>query len=424
MITTNLSINRNRLENQLKILSQFGRNEEGGIDRTTFTPAELEARKWLIEQFKAINLNVKVDEAANIWATRKGYEGLPHITFGSHIDSVPNGGIYDGALGVLISLEIMTRLYEAGKETRHPFTCVSFSAEEPNPFGLSTFGSRIVTKRLRAKDIKGIKNKEGLPLEVALNSAGGDFDNIERAQIDSKTIAAFLELHIEQGKRLERNQIPIGVVTSITGIYREKLRIIGEANHAGTTMMNDRKDALTTASECILLLESICRDHPSDEVVGTIGELHIKPNAANIIPEEVELTVEIRGKTEEEIRQVVSSWECALKRVFQNRKHMKLDRQVFLNQPPSPMDRDVIDSIETAAKQLSLKTLRLGSMAGHDATHMATITRSGMIFVPSQNGKSHCPDEFTGMDDIEKAANTMLHTLLLLDQSLNNKEGS
>lgn len=410
------------MENQLKRLAQFGKNEEGGIDRTTFTQAELEAREWLIEQFKAIKLKVKVDEAANIWATREGKKTLPHIVFGSHIDSVPNGGMYDGALGVLISLEIMTRLHEIRKETRHPFTCVSFSAEEPNPFGLSTFGSRIVTKRLRAHDIKEVKNQEGLSLESALNAAGGDFDHIERAQIDPKTIAAFLELHIEQGKRLERNQIPIGVVTSITGIYREKIRIIGEANHAGTTMMNDRKDALTTSSECILLLESICRDHPSDEVVGTIGELHIKPNAANIIPEEVELTVEIRGKTEEEIRQVVSSWECALKRVFQNRKHMTLERHVFLNQPPSPMDTAVISAIESAAGQLSYKFMHLGSMAGHDATHMATITRSGMIFVPSRKGKSHCPDEFTSMDDIEIAANTMLHTLLLLDQSLNDKE--
>lgn len=414
-----LRVNPARLEQSIRDLAMFGRNEHGGLDRTTFTSAELAARGWLKEQLAEIALEIRVDQAANIWAMREGSETfLPPIAFGSHIDTVPNGGKYDGALGVLIALEVMRLLQEHEIVTRHPLELVSFSAEEPNPFGLSTFGSRAVTKKLKRTDITDVKNPGGQLLTEALRSAGGDPIRFEDAARSPGELSAFLEVHIEQGKRLLERNIPVGVVTAITGIYREIVVVSGEANHAGTTLMEDRNDALTASSEIILALEKACRNHPASEVVGTVGRMVITPNAANIIPEKAEFIVEIRGKSREEIQEAITAWESSISIIEQERSTI-VQRTVMLDQPPAPMDDEVIRVSQEQAHSLGYPYHLLGSMAGHDATHMASITRSGMLFVPSIGGKSHCPDEESRMEDIEKAANVLLHTILELDQRLN-----
>jgi len=414
-----LRVNPVRLEQSIRDLAMFGRNEHGGLDRTTFTQAELAARDWLKEQLAEIALDIRVDQAANIWAMREGSETvLPPIAFGSHIDTVPNGGKYDGALGVLIALEVMRLLQEHEIVTRHPLELVSFSAEEPNPFGLSTFGSRAVTKKLKRTDIMDVKNPAGQLLTEALRSAGGDPDRFEDAARSPGELSAFLEVHIEQGKRLLERKIPVGVVTAITGIYREIVVVSGEANHAGTTLMEDRNDALTASAEIVLALEKVCRNHPASEVVGTVGRMVISPNAANIIPEKAQFVVEIRGKSREEIQEAITAWESCISAIEQERSAI-VQRTVMLDQPPAPMDDEVIRVSQEQAHSLGYPYYLLGSMAGHDATHMASITRSGMLFVPSIGGKSHCPDEESRMEDIEKAANVLLHTILELDQRLN-----
>ncbi|WP_081417277.1 Zn-dependent hydrolase [Paenibacillus sp. Soil522] len=414
-----LRVNPARLEQSIGVLAMFGRNEHGGLDRTTFTSAELAARDWLKEQLAEIALELRVDQAANIWAMREGSDSfLPPIAFGSHIDTVSNGGKYDGALGVLIALEVMRVLQEHEMMTRHPLELVSFSAEEPNPFGLSTFGSRAVTKKLKRTDITGVKNPAGQLLTDALRSAGGDPDRFEDAARSPEELSAFLEVHIEQGKRLLERNIPVGVVTAITGIYREIVVVSGEANHAGTTLMEDRNDALTASAEIVLALEKVCRNHPASEVVGTVGRMVITPNAANIIPEKVQFIVEIRGKSRGEIQEAITAWESFISVIEQERSAI-VQRSVMLDQPPAPMDDEVIRVSQEQAHSLGYPYHLLGSMAGHDAAHMASITRSGMLFVPSIGGKSHCPDEESRMEDIEKAANVLLHTILELDQRLN-----
>ena len=413
-----LRVNLARLEHSIHTLAMFGRNEHGGLDRTTFTSAELAARDWLKEQLGELSLEIRVDQAANIWAKRMGSETLlPAIAFGSHIDTVPSGGKYDGALGVLIALEVMRLLQDHEIMTRHPLELVSFSAEEPNPFGLSTFGSRAITRKLKRTDIIGVKNPAGQLLTEALRSAGGDPDHFEDAARSPEELSAFLEVHIEQGKRLLERHIPVGIVTAITGIYRETVVVSGEANHAGTTLMEDRNDALTAASEIVLALEKVCREHPAAEVVGTVGRMVISPNAANIIPDRVELIVEIRGKSREEIQEAITAWESCISVIKQERS-ANVQRTVMLDQPPSPMDDEVIRVSGEQAYSLGYPFHLLGSMAGHDAAHMASITRSGMLFVPSIGGKSHCPDEESRMEDIEKVSNVLLHTILELDQRL------
>ncbi|MDT8861365.1 Zn-dependent hydrolase [Alkalihalobacillus sp. MEB130] len=421
MKMTQYRINSERLRQSIEKLATFGKNENGGLDRTTFTEAELEARDWLKTSLKKANLQVRVDEAANIWAKKEGQlNDLPVITFGSHIDTVPNGGKYDGALGVLMALEVMQVLEENQIKTRHPFELVSFSAEEPNPFGLSTFGSRAITGKLKTKDIEQVIDSAGNVLTEALKGAGGNPTHFERSVRSPNELAAYLEVHIEQGKRLLNHQIPVGVVSAITGIYREEVTVFGEANHAGTTLMDDRKDALASSSEMVLALEKICSEYPENEVVGTVGKLMVLPNSANIIPAEVRFTLEVRGKTKEEMKDVIEKWENDVKQIQINRS-VRIDRSVLLNQDPAPMDALLIKKTEEAAKHLGYESLLLGSMAGHDATHMASITRSGMIFVPSIDGRSHCPEEFSRMEDIEKVANVFLHTLLALDCELNSE---
>ncbi|MCR1289577.1 Zn-dependent hydrolase [Shouchella clausii] len=414
------TINGARLQQKIEELGQFGKNEKGGLDRTTFTSAELAAREWLQTQCVSLGLDVKCDPAANIWAFRNGRQPLPAISFGSHMDTVPNGGMYDGALGVLIALEVMERLNEERIETRHPFALVSFTAEEPNPFGLSTFGSRAVAGKLTKQDLEGVTDDNGLLLTEALRQAGGDPDRFEDTHALAPPLSAYLEVHIEQGKRLVTSSIPVGIVSGITGIYRELVTVTGDANHAGTTVMVERKDALAAAAEVVVAVEQAAAEMQAEEVVATVGTLDVRPNAANIIPGQVEMVVEIRGKTSAEIdavRHALNSQIAELAR----RRGVSIKQETFLSQAPVPMDQSLIDTFAEQADSLGYKTLTLGSMAGHDAAHMAAVTRSGMLFAPSIGGKSHCPEEASALCDIEAAANVLFHALLKLDQNLDQK---
>ncbi len=414
-----LRVNAARIQARIQELGEIGRNAGGGMDRTTFTPAELEARDWLQDRLRELKLDVRVDEAANIWARREGMDGgLPAIAFGSHLDSVPNGGRYDGALGVILALEVMQVLHERGFSTRHPFELVSFSAEEPNPFGLSTFGSRTVAGKLGRKDLEGVRDRNGTLLVDALRAAGGDPDRFERARRRPEELAAFLEVHIEQGLRLLERDIPVGVVSAIAGIYRENVTVIGEANHAGTTLMENRKDALMAASEMMLAFEEACREHPSEETVGTIGKIENEPNAANIIPGKVRFHLEIRSKTRAEIGEVLDEW-VRRAEAISARRGVRLERKLLLDQHPVAMDPLVMGICAAEAEKLGYASYTLGSMAGHDAAHMAALARAGMLFVPSLAGKSHCPEEESRITDIEKTANVLLQSLLALDHQLN-----
>jgi beta-ureidopropionase / N-carbamoyl-L-amino-acid hydrolase len=413
-----LHINIGRVESNLRYLATFGLNEAGGIDRTTFTAADLAAREWLKSKLRELELDVRVDPAANILARRHGTEEkLPAIAMGSHIDTVVNGGRYDGALGVLLALEVMHALKERGYRTRHPLELISFAAEEPNPFGLSTLGSRAASGKLTKAELEGIRDPNGALLTDALRAAGGDPDRFDLARIDPRSLAAYLEVHIEQGKRLISQGKPLAIVTAITGIYREEITVIGEANHAGTTLMRERFDALTAASEMILALEAVCKAHPADEVVGTVGKLGIAPDAANIIPEKAAFTMELRGKTQAEIQETLNAWDAKIADIVFRRK-VKLVRRTILDQPPVAMDSQVIGTFAQISGMHGYEALLLGSMAGHDAAHMASLARAGMLFVPSIEGKSHCPEEESRSEDIEKAGNVLLHAVISLDQTL------
>ena len=413
---TLLRINVQRLQENIEELGKIGLNQHQGLDRITFSDHDLQARQWFIEKLKALQLSVKIDAAANIWTTLPSESDLPPIIVGSHLDTVPNGGKYDGALGVLIGLEILTTLQENNVQTKHPIGLVNFTAEEPNPYNLSTFGSRVVTGKLKKADIEHVHSKDGISLVTALAAAGGSVEQIETAQLKPSDITAFLEVHIEQGKRLLNKSIPVGIVTAITGIYREEITFTGEANHAGTTLMTERNDSLVAASKFVVAFEEIVRLDPSDEVVGTIGQFSILPGAPNIIPNEVKLLMEIRGDKAEKITNVLEKVNTVFKEIM-SEQPIKIDRTIILNQLPTDMNDDVINAFERAASP-EHPYLFLGSMAGHDATHLASITKSGMLFVPSIDGKSHCPEEYSRIEDIEIVSNVLLQAIFNLDDAL------
>ncbi|WP_283608239.1 hydantoinase/carbamoylase family amidase [Faecalispora anaeroviscerum] len=414
-----LTIHRGRLQSNLLKLSEIGKNPQGGIDRWLCSEADVSARGWLRDYWKHhTDTEFHTDAIANLWAKSKGTLPLAPLVIGSHHDTVSNGGMYDGALGVLMATEILQTLQESGKKLRHPLWVVSFTAEEPNPFNISTLGSKVLGGVLKYKDLKDVTHMQtGQTLADAIQQIGGNLEEIDHLQIQDGQVAAFLECHIEQGRRLADQKFSSAAVSTITGIYREIITVTGTANHAGTTVMRDRQDALCAASEIVLLAEKTAAALHSDEAVATVGFLQIKPNSTNIIPASTEMILEMRTSDPGKKKEFLHLLTQGVDYIAESRG-IQIQRKTILDQQPMPMNPAVIKAVEQGIEQGGQTAVRLVSMAGHDAAHMARVTRSGMIFAQSVNGKSHCADEAATMDDIEFTANAMLAALLVLDEEL------
>lgn len=443
-----MKISRKRLEENLFELGKIGRNNIGGIDRALGSESDRRARKWLMEYWQqSLGLSTRLDAIANMWVRYEGTESLPPIVIGSHHDTVPNGGMYDGALGVLGATEIVQTLKERDIKTRHPIEIVSFTGEEPNPYNVSTLGSKVLSGRLVKEDLEKLTSYiDGSSLAECIRAVGGDISKAEEARLKENDVRAFIELHIEQGKRLYEKGITSAAVNCITGIYRENIMVIGEANHAGTTIMNDRHDALLAASEFALLYEQLVRAEDREDVVGTIGYVKVFPNAASIVPGSVELILELRC-CDEMIRQRIREGIATAAKTVEEKRGVSINRKLNLDQKEMPMERVVIDAIKQGIMEVEIKKeheqaekdvypdknpvekrldgqekniepLELVSMAGHDAANMQRVTKSAMIFVQSINGKSHCPEEDTDIYCIEETVNAMLQAVLILDKEM------
>lgn len=414
-----MQINKERLERNLYSLGAIGKNAEGGIDRALSAKSEDEARKWLIDYWKEhLAQDTGIDAIANLWTERIGKDALSPIVIGSHHDAVPNGGMYDGALGVLAATEVVETLREQNITTRHPITIVSFTGEEPNPYNVSTLGSKVLSGRLTGSDLEKLKHQEdGSSLQECIKKLGGDITKADEIKIKEGEISAFIELHIEQGKRLIQKKQACATVSWITGIYRENITIYGDANHGGTTVMRDRQDALLAACEWNLAFEELVKKEENDEVVGTIGQLSVFPNAVSIIPGKVELVMEIRTCDPEIRKRITIALNQTADRI-ETKRGVKIERKVNLDQPAMAMDKKVMEVITRGIESIGEPKTEYVSMAGHDAANMARVTKAGMLFVQSEKGKSHCPEEYTGIEAIEKAANALLKAVLLLDEEL------
>jgi N-carbamoyl-L-amino-acid hydrolase len=416
--SSKLHIQSQRLQATLEKLSEFGRNPEGGVTRLGYSDTELPAREYVIALMKQAGLEVRADAAGNLFGRRAGSENLPILLFGSHIDSVVKGGNFDGDVGSLGAIEVIRALNEDGVKTRHPLEVVVWMNEEGNHFGLSTMGSGIAAGLL-GPEILERKDEQGLTVADWLRRYGQDPAHLTGARIAPGTLAAYLELHIEQGPNLEASKIPIGVVQGIVGLKRWRCVATGLANHAGTTPMDHRKDALAAASRDLLAVRDVVRAEQGRQV-GTVGYMKAEPGAVNVIPGRVEFPIELRDLDAAKIDRL---WEQIQRKLKPIDKEENVETRCteFDDIAPARTDSAVQAAIREAAKSLGLPTMDLPSGAVHDAQQMAKLAPFGMIFIPSHDGISHSPKEFTSWPDVANGAEVLYRSLLLVDAQLNRK---
>lgn len=408
-------IDPQRLQATLEKLSAFGRNPEGGVTRLGFSQADLDARTYVMGLIKDAGLEVRVDPAGNIFGRRAGSEQLPTLLFGSHIDSVPKGGNFDGPLGSLGAIEVIRALNDANLTTRHPLEIVIWVNEEGPHFGISALGSGVAAGVL-GPEILERKDDEGLTVADWLRRYGQDPSRLTEARIAPGALAAILELHIEQGPVLEETKVQIGVVTGIVSLKRWKCVTIGFANHAGTTPMNRRKDALAAAAKHLLSVREIARAE-SGAQVGTVGYAKAEPGAPNVIPGRVEFPVELRDLDAGKIERM---WQLIQQKFAQADKEEGVETRcdVINDIEAAPSDPSIQGVIREAARSAGLSTADIPSGAVHDAGEISRIAPMGMIFVPSRDGISHAPQEFTSWEDCANGVEVLYRSVLLLDQRL------
>ena len=399
-----------RLERRIHELGRFGANPEGGVSRVAFGAADIAGREYVKSLMRDAGLEVRVDAAGNIVGRRAGTgPALPAIMTGSHIDSVPKGGNYDGDVGVLGAIEVAELLRAAGIATRHPFEFVVFADEEGGTVGSQAMAGRLGDPAL------GVTSHSGLTIGEGIRAIGGDPARLAEARRVPGSVAAFVELHIEQGAILDESGIDIGVVEGIVGIRWWDVTVEGVANHAGTTPMNRRRDALVTASELTLAANRVASTTPGTQVA-TVGRISAEPGAPNVIPGRVTLTLEIRDLSADKMESVFRAVEAEAKRIAEARGTSIRFKEVELALTPAPTDERLRTVVESAAASLGLSHRRMPSGAGHDAQDMAHVAPIAMIFVPSQGGISHAPREYTAPADLANGADVLLRTLLAIDR--------
>ena len=409
------TINSARLNGSLEELGRIGDTPEG-MQRLAFTPADMAGREYTISLMRRAGMGIHIDSGGNIVARKGGsVPNLPALALGSHTDTVPCGGKYDGALGVMGAIEVVQSLADQNLTLKHPVEVLDFTNEEGTRFHRWLFGSRAMAGMLEADDLTAVDD-EGISLSTPLADVGGNMSRVKHAGRGKDELAAYFELHIEQGPTLHQTGTPIGVVTGITGRWVYGVEITGTANHAGTTPMAARQDALVSASRLVLGVQhmasglEICR-------VGTVGNIQTYPNAVNVIPGRISMGVEFRdvdmgalSAAEEEFRRMAAE--------VAHSDGVTIDVKRFENTQSVPITQQMQDLVAAAAERTSLAHKRLPSGAGHEAQAMATITDTAMIFVPSVDGVSHAPGEYSTPGDCANGAQVLMNLLLLADEGL------
>lgn len=408
--TPSHTVSKKRLLENLKKLSEFGINKNNGNDRVAYSDFDIQAREHIIEYLKNLGLKVEVDYAANIIARKEGAnKKLKPIIFGSHIDAVPNGGHYDGPLGVIGGIEALETILDNKVITSHPLELIIFTNEEGGVFGSRALAGKLSDDALEVKTASGFTNGEGV------DRLGGNQNRIFEVAKSSNDYHAFIELHIEQGNFLNKSNIDIGVVTGIVGLKWWEVTITGFANHAGTTPMDERKDPMITAADFILLVKSIITNVPGSQV-GTVGKIEAYPGAPNVIPGKVKLSLEIRDLKESKIDFLFREIEKKAKIIASNNDSTISFSSIDINASPALMNKQIQSLIIDAANELNYSFKKMPSGAGHDAQDMAVIVPSGMIFIPSVDGISHSPKEFSSEEAVYKGTNILLQTILKIDK--------
>src|SRR5215471_794255 len=406
-----LRINGSRINQHLQGLSEFGKNPQGGVSRVAYSDADRQGRDYAMRLMREAGLEVSLDAAGNIVGSRAGSDlSLKPLMIGSHIDSVPEGGNYDGDVGSLSAIEVAQLLAEHHIQTRHPLQVVIFQNEEGG-----TVGSRALGEGLSASDkLLALTTSSGKTVREGVVFIGGDPERLVSAKRAPGSIAGYLELHIEQGGTLEREKINIGVVEGIVGILHSDVTIDGFANHAGTTPMDQRRDTLLSAARFIVKVNQVVTSLAGRQV-GTVGWIKPQPGAYNVIPGRTVLGLELRDLDEKKILAMFEQLRTEAKQIgAMNNTTFSFTDPVVTH--PALTDTGFQNMISETAKQLDLTAKVMPSGAGHDAQEISRLGPVGMIFIPSVGGISHSPKEFSRPQDIENGANVLLQMVLKFDR--------
>ena len=397
-----MRIDRRRLEASIEELGRIGETNKGGLTRLALSDDDRRARDRMVAWMREAGLSVRVDRMGNIFGERAGTEALPPVMMGSHIDSVPTGGKYDGQLGVLCALEAIRTLNDHEVQTRHPVMLVIFTNEEGARFQPAELASGVMAGKIALEDAYNTRDKDGIRLVDELERIG----YLGPEPCVARPLRAYLELHIEQGPYLEEEGRSVGVVEGIVAISWSRVTIHGVQDHAGPTPMRTRHDALVAAAQIVTGVRRIATEIGGD-LVATVGHLTVSPNITNAIPGKVALSIDVRDPLDATIDRALALVErvvheaCAREGVTSEVEH-------YWRVPYTRFDGAVVDTIERAARAAGARYRRIRSGAGHDAQYMAMIAPAGMIFVPSRGGRSHCEEEFTPIGDIDYGARTLL----------------
>lgn len=407
-------IDAKRFERNFNAISEFGALKGGGLTRLAFSKEDLEARKFLINLIEKNGFKLKIDNVGNIYAIYdEGCEAdAKPVCVGSHIDSVPNGGFYDGTLGVMAGLEALSSIKEAGIKLKRPLWLINFCCEESSRFKTATIGSKIISGKLSQQRLHELKDEDEISLFEAMSAAGFKPQNLDDAILKENSLHAYLELHIEQGPVLERSAISVGVVSGIAAPIRFEITIQGKADHSGATPMNMRSDALLAASHIIIAANKFAKNKKT--AVATVGYVHAKPGVLNVVPGEARLGVDLRDIDKKsldelnlELRNFVGELSHELKFSYEIRE--------LSSDQPVKLSEHAINLLEDEARKLGIKTLTLPSGAGHDAMNLTKLASSvGMLFIPCVNGISHNTKEAINFKDAVSATKILTNALIRL----------
>jgi beta-ureidopropionase / N-carbamoyl-L-amino-acid hydrolase len=409
-----LRINPERLTEDLAGLSRIGLHEDGSVTRLAFSPAELRARQYVMHLCQRAGISVRLDGIGNLIARVEGeVTGEAAVAMGSHIDSVPRGGRFDGAMGVIAALEVVRTIKEAGTPLAHPLEVLVFVAEESSRFGVSTIGSSAMAGTVEPDRLLGLTDRMGHRLSEILARSGLTGADVAAARRLPGEVGHYLELHIEQGRVLKEAGEQVGVVRAIAAPCRLKVRYEGRADHSGATPMDLRKDALAAAAHLVTYVEEVCRAPGPVPVVGTVGMLDVRPGSINVIPGEATLWIDLRS-IGLEARTTRRDAVVARARALAAERGLTCSIDTLMDDPPVVLDSGTTEVLADVCAAQRLAWRLMDSGAGHDAMQMAAITRAGMLFVPSDEGISHNPREWTSLPDIVAGAQVLLEATVRL----------
>ena len=408
-----MSINLDRLKALFGEINAINDESFGaGMSRLAYTREDKAARELFIARCKEAGLKVRIDAIGNIFARREGTEPeLAAVAFGSHLDTVINGGEFDGILGVLGGLELIRTLNDEGVQTRRPLELVVFECEESSRFNIATLGSKVMCGKLGFEKLKEVRDFQGRPIGEIFSEFGINLASIEKAKNLTPNYESFFELHIEQGPLLYNENIQIGVVNAIAAPHRFSVRVQGQAQHSGTTAMKYRRDALCASAQIVLAVEHVARENAANGVVATAGNCTVKPGVMNVVPGETTLLIDLRGI---DLVTREAAYEQILAEIsrIETQRGVKCEIKQLAFDEPCALDSRLIKLIAQKAAALGLSFEIMPSGAGHDAMHMSALCPTAMIFIPSKDGISHNPAEFSSWSDIANGVNLLKSVVL------------